>query len=86
MGVTFSENLIQPICACCDNFVKYVLNGCKSECGVGSCCACKIEVIDHDADEFFVSEGDSQQLSEYKSKKIIPAVSVETTMHRYTSP
>ena len=48
MGVSLSNLTLEPICDCCDNFVKYVLNGCKSECGSPSCCVCKIEVMNHE--------------------------------------
>ena len=48
MGVSLSNLTLEPICDCCDNFVKYVLNGCKSECGSPSCCVCKSEVINHE--------------------------------------
>lgn len=49
MGNIISEQFIIPICKCCDDFVKYVLNGCQSECRLcGSCCTCAIN-IPHDA-------------------------------------
>ena len=38
MGKTISKAVIEPTCDCCDKFVLYVLNGCKSECGFGRCC------------------------------------------------
>ena len=56
MGISLDKELTKPTCACCDNLVKYVLNGCKSECGLSNCCTCKIEVVNHNADEFAVDD------------------------------
>ena len=61
MGIAFSNLTLEPICDCCDNFVKYVLNGCKSECGFSKCCVCKIEVMNHSADEFIEPEGEQSK-------------------------
>ena len=56
MGKTISKAVIEPTCDCCDKFVLYVLNGCKSECGFGRCCTCKIEAVNHNADKFVIDE------------------------------
>ena len=56
MGISLDKELTKPTCECCDNLVKYVLNGCKSECGLSKCCTCKIEVVNHNADEFVVDD------------------------------
>ena len=58
MGIALSNLTLVPICDCCDKFAKYVLNGCKSECGSSKCCICTIEVMNHSADEFIESEGE----------------------------
>ena len=72
MGIALSNLTLVPICDCCDNFVKYVLNGCKSECGSSKCCICKIEVMNHSADEFIESEGEhSKQVLSTDSLPII---------------
>ena len=51
--------MVEPTCDCCDKLVMYVLNGCKSECGLSKCCTCKIEVVNHNADDFVVEETDN---------------------------
>ena len=56
MGLSLDKDTTKPTCECCDNLVKYVLNGCKSECGLSKCCTCKIEVVNHNADEFVPTE------------------------------
>ena len=56
MGISIDKELTQPTCECCDNLVKYVLNGCKSECGLSKCCTCKIEIVNHNADAFVPTE------------------------------
>jgi hypothetical protein len=44
MGVTVSsdvnEHIANPICKFCGDCAEYVLNGCKSECGLYRCCTC----------------------------------------------
>ena len=59
MGISLNKSVVEPTCDCCDNLVKYVLNGCKSECGLSKCCTCKIEVVNHNADDFVVEETDN---------------------------
>ena len=51
VSVSSSDDNINPVCKCCDDFVKYFLNGCKSECGLSKCCICKIEAINHTIQE-----------------------------------
>ena len=51
VSVSSSDDNINPVCKCCDDFVKYFLNGCKSECGLSKCCICKIEAINHSITE-----------------------------------
>ena len=51
VSVSSSYDNITPVCKCCDEFVKYVLNGCKSECGLSKCCMCKIQAIHHSITE-----------------------------------
>ena len=51
VSVSSSDDNINPVCKCCDDFVKYFLNGCKSECGLSKCCRCKIEAINHSIKE-----------------------------------
>ena len=51
LSVSSSDENINPISKCCDDFVKYFLNGCKSECGLSKCCICKIEAINHSITE-----------------------------------
>ena len=63
MGKTISKAVIEPTCDCCDKLVLYVLNGCKSECGIGRCCTCKIEAVNHNADEFVIDENTWQKKS-----------------------
>ena len=60
MGISLNKSVVEPTCDCCDNLVKYVLNGCKSECGLSKCCTCKIEVVNHNADDFVVEENIDQ--------------------------
>ena len=60
MGISLYKELTKPTCGCCDNLIKYVLNGCKSECGVSKSCTCNIEVANHNADEF-VGEDESKK-------------------------
>ena len=49
MGLTVSssDENINPFFDCCNNCIKYVLNGCKSECACSKCFTCKIEAINH---------------------------------------
>ena len=56
MGISLDKETTKPTCGCCDNLVKQVLNGCKSECGLSKCCTCKIEVVNHTAEEFVVED------------------------------
>ena len=51
VSVSSSDDNINPVCKCCDDFVKYVLNGCKSECGLSKCCICKTEAIHYSIKE-----------------------------------
>ena len=62
MGISLNKSVVEPTCDCCDNLVKYVLNGCKSECGLSKCCTCKIEVVNHNADDFVVEETDNEKI------------------------
>lgn len=50
-SVSSSDDNVNPVCKCCDDFVKYVLNGCKSECGLSECCICNIEAITQSSTE-----------------------------------
>ena len=54
MGVSFSssEEIINPLFRCCDNCVKYVLNGFQSECQLTKWCSCKVTAINHTSDDF----------------------------------
>ena len=61
MGITLSRSVAEPTCDCCDKLVMYVLNGCKSECGLSQCCTCKIEVVNHSADDFVVEENNDEK-------------------------
>jgi hypothetical protein len=60
MGVAVSsdvnDNIAIPICTCFDDCVKYILHGCNSECGLSKCCTCNVEVVNHSADDFEVTE------------------------------
>jgi len=56
MGISLNKAVVEPTCDCCDKLIMYVLNGCKSECGLSKCCTCKIEVVNHNADGFFVEK------------------------------
>ena len=62
MGISLNKSVVEPTCDCCDKLVKYVLNGCKSECGLSKCCTCKIEVVNHNADDFVVEETDNEKI------------------------
>ena len=59
--MSLDKELTKPTCECCDNVIKYVLDGCTPECGFSECCTCKIEVVNHNADEFVV-EDESKQI------------------------
>ena len=54
MGLTVSssDDNINPLFKCCDNLVKYVLNGFQSECQLSKCCSCKITAINHKSEDF----------------------------------
>ena len=56
-----------PVCKCCDDFVKYVLNGYTSECGLSKGCTRKIEMVKH----IITQEIDVQQICKclYINKK-----------------
>ena len=56
MGKPISNAVVEPTCGCCDTFVLYVLNCCKSECGCGRCCTCKQEAVNPNVDEFVIDE------------------------------
>ena len=58
--MSLNKSVVEPTCDCCDKLVMYVLNGCKSECGLSKCCTCKIEVVNHNADDFVVEENIDQ--------------------------
>ena len=62
MGISLNKSVVEPTCECCGNLVKYVLNGYKSECGLSKCCTCKIEVVNHNADDFVVEETDNEKI------------------------
>ena len=51
VAVSSSDDNVNLACKCCDDFVKYFLNVCKSECGLSKCCVCKIEAINHSITE-----------------------------------
>ena len=51
VSVSSSDDNINYVCKCCDDFVKYVLNGCKSECVFSKCCICKIEATNHNIEK-----------------------------------
>ena len=61
MGISLNKSVVEPTCDCCDKLVMYVLNGCKSECGLSKCCTCKIEVVNHNADDFVVEENNNEK-------------------------
>ena len=62
MGISLNKSLVESTCDCCDKLVMYVLNGCKSECGLSKCCTCKLEVVNHNADDFVVEETDNEKI------------------------
>ena len=49
MGLSLDKasEISEDICSCCEKFVKYVLNGCSSECNC-TCCTCRIEIPMHE--------------------------------------
>ena len=61
MGISLNKSVVEPTCDCCGKLVMYVLNGCKSECGFSQCCTCKIEVVNHNADDFVVEENNNEK-------------------------
>ena len=64
VAVSSSDDNVNPVCKCCDDFVKYFLNGCKSECGLSKCCTCKIEAINHSIKENIEEEIEVKQNDE----------------------
>ena len=62
MGISLSKSVVEPTCDCCDKLVMYVLNGCKSECGLSKCCTCHIEVVNHSAEDFVVEENNNEKI------------------------
>ena len=51
MGATFDKILFDPTCKCCDDLIKYVLNGCTINCECCHCCKCNMSIVDHTAEE-----------------------------------